>query len=143
MILALMLAWLPIPAIVGLLALISMATGTGMVVVQTLTQLIAGPRQLGSIAATVQLGRSLGASFGAALAGAALFAAINVADPALAGIFAELMQRGPALLAQLPAARQAAVQTELAGAFRAAYLTIACVAATGSLLAWVIPTRKI
>ena len=141
--LALLLARLPIPAIIVLLALISVGTGTGMVVVQTITQLIAGPRQLGTIAATVQLGRSIGASFGAALAGAVLFATINLSDPALAHIFAELMERGPDLLATLPPARQAAVQSELVNAFRAAYLTVALIAATGGLLAWSIPTRRL
>jgi hypothetical protein len=129
--------------IVALLCVASVFNGCGMVVVQTVTQLIAGPSQLGTVAASVQLARSLGASFGAAIVGAVLFAAVAAQDRSLATVFGDLLERGQAVLGSMPAARVAAVQSELGDAFRTAYGTIALFAALGGLMAWTIPKRRI
>jgi MFS family permease len=141
--LAVLLPVLPVTSLVGVLCAASVFTGTGMVVVQTLTQLIAGSGQLGTIAASVQLARSLGAAFGAAIVGTVLFAALAAQDRTLATVFGELLERGQAVLGTMPAERVAAVRAELGDAFRAAYITIAAVAACGALLAWTIPKRRI
>ena len=131
-------AWL-----VALLCGMSLFNGTGMVVVQTVTQLIAGPAHLGAIAASVQLARALGAAFSAALVGAVLFAMVAAQDSMLATVFGELLERGQEVLTTLPPARAAQVQAELGDAFRAAYLAIGLIAACGSILAWSIPKRRI
>jgi len=141
--LATTLTLLPMRPLVLLLAVISLFTGTGMVVVQTLTQIVAGPRNLGAIAASVQLARALGASLGTALVSAVLFGAIALHDSELAGLFGELLQNGQVLLARLGAERAAEVRGELADAFRAAYVTIALIASCGSILAWSIPRRRL
>ncbi len=143
LLLAAVLPGLALRWLVLLLAAISLCTGTGMVVVQTITQIVAGPRQLGAIAASVQLARALGASFGTALVSAVLFGAIALHDGALAGLFAELLQNGQALLAGLGEARAAEVRTALADAFRAAYVTMALISALGALMAWTIPRRRL
>jgi MFS family permease len=68
----------------GLLIALSMLTGAGlgtvMSTMQIVTQITAGPARLGGAAASVSLGRSLGASAGAAAFGALLFGAESVPD---------------------------------------------------------------
>jgi len=42
-----------------------------------------------------------------------------------------------------PAARQAAIQSEIADAFRSAFITIAAFTAIGAWLAWSLPLRRV
>ena len=111
--------------------------------VQITVQMLAGAKQLGAAAASVQLSRSVGAAMGTALVGAVLFASLAAMDADTAALFARLVQIGPSALRGLPAMRTDIVQHEIAAAFRAAFLTIACFAATGSALAWSVPVRRI
>ena len=117
--------------------------GTVMGVVQVIVQNAAGAASLGSAAASVQLSRSIGAAVGTALVGSVLFAALALSGPGASEGFAALLQQGPQAIATLPAARQAAIHAEIAGAFRAAFLTIAAFAVAGSALAWSIPARRL
>ena len=117
--------------------------GTVMGVVQVTVQNAAGAASLGSAAASVQLSRSIGAAVGTALVGTVLFATLSLSDPDTAGLFADLVQQGPDGLASLPPARYAIVQSGIATAFRAAFLTMAAFAAIGLWLAWSIPTRRL
>jgi EmrB/QacA subfamily drug resistance transporter len=126
-----------------LFCLIALTNGTGMPVVQTTVQLIAGPKQLGAAAASVQFSRSIGAAVGTAVVGAVLFGSLSAADPDTARLFGQVVEIGPKALAGLAPARLAVIQTEIADAFRAAFLTIATFAAIGAGLAWSIPMRKI
>jgi EmrB/QacA subfamily drug resistance transporter len=125
------------------LSVISLATGPTMPVVQMTVQVVAGPRFLGAAAASVQFSRSVGAAFGAALVGAVLFAMLAARDQATAASFAALVERGPRVLAALPPVRQAVVRGEIADAFRAVFLTIACFTTGGLVLAWWLPVRRI
>ena len=126
-----------------LLGAIALFAGTAMPVVQITVQMLAGAKQLGAAAASVQLSRSVGAAMGTALVGAVLFASLAAMDADTAALFARLVQIGPSALRGLPAMRTDIVQHEIAAAFRAAFLTIACFAATGSALAWSVPVRRI
>jgi EmrB/QacA subfamily drug resistance transporter len=117
--------------------------GTVMGVVQVTVQNAAGTASLGSAAASVQLSRSIGAAVGTALVGTVLFASLALGDPDAARLFAALLESGPASLATLPPARQSVIQAEIAGAFRAAFLTVATFAAAGVALAWSIPARRL
>lgn len=117
--------------------------GTVMGVVQVTVQNAAGNASLGSAAASVQLSRSIGAAIGTALVGTVLFAALALSDPQAASLFQALLQQEPGVLATLPPARQVIVQSEIAAAFRAAFMTIAAFAAAGAALAWSIPTRRL
>ncbi|MBV9734499.1 MAG: MFS transporter [Acidisphaera sp.] len=123
--------------------LTSITLGTGMPVVQITVQTVAGRKQLGAAAASVQFSRSIGAAFGTALVGAVLFAVLAATDRHTAALFVTLVERGPSALAALPQARQAIVQAEIGDAFRAALLTIACFAAGAVGLAWSLPMRRI
>jgi EmrB/QacA subfamily drug resistance transporter len=122
---------------------IALTTGTAMPVVQTTVQLIAGPQQLGSAAASVQFSRSIGAAFGTAIVGAVLFGALFATDVDTAHLFAAIVETGPRALIGLAPERLLVVQSEIASAFRAAFLTIAGFACIAAVLAWTIPVRNI
>ncbi|MDR3535309.1 MAG: MFS transporter [Acetobacteraceae bacterium] len=126
-----------------MLALTSFCTGGAMPVVQMTVQTVCGPKFLGAAAASVQFSRSVGAAFGTALVGAVLFALLAAQDPQTAGLFAGLVEEGPRVLAALPNAQRLLVQTEIADAFRGAFLTIACFTTGGMLFAWWLPVRRI
>lgn len=117
--------------------------GTVMGVVQVTVQSQAGIALLGSAAASVQLSRSIGAAFGTALVGSVLFAALALSDPEAPGMFAAMVQQGPAAIESVPPARKAALLSEIANAFTAAFLTITVFGAAGAALAWSIPTRRL
>jgi hypothetical protein len=112
-----------------------------MGVVQVTVQNAAGKASLGSAAASVQLSRSIGAAAGTALVGTVLFAALALGDPRSAELFAALLGRGE--LADPSMLGNAALRADIAGAFQAAFLTVAGFAAVGTALAWSIPTRRL
>ncbi len=121
----------------------SLMCGTAMPVVQTTVQYLAGPAQLGSAAASVQFARSMGSAIGTALVGAVLFGYLDVIDPDTAKLFAGLVEIGPAALVGLSAERTAAVQTEVSNAFTAAFVMIAVFPVLGTVMAMIMPTRRI
>jgi EmrB/QacA subfamily drug resistance transporter len=122
---------------------IALFCGTAMPVVQVTVQTLAGAKNLGAAAASVQFSRSIGAATGTAIVSAVLFAVLAATDPATATTFGRIVQLGPAALAGLSAGQVAVIQSEIADAFRAAFLTIAVFAAMASLMAWLIPVRRI
>ena len=132
------LGWLPV-----VFLLMSLTLGTAMPIVQVTVQVAAGAANLGAASASVQFCRSIGAALGTATVGAVLFAVLAWRDPGVASVFAELVERGPALLDTLPAGQREAVAAEIAGAFRAAFLAIAGFSLAGLLLAWTLPLRRI
>jgi len=117
--------------------------GTVMGVVQVTVQAVAGQRMLGTGAAMVQFSRSVGAAFGTAAVAAVLFSALAATDRETAGLFGTLIDQGPDAIAALPPARQALVQAEIGGAFRAAFMTVAAFTAIGAWLAWSMPLRRV
>jgi predicted MFS family arabinose efflux permease len=117
--------------------------GTVMGVVQVTVQSASGPGMLGEAAASVQFSRSIGAAFGTAAVASVLFAVLSATDRDTAALFATMMEQGPGVLSSLPAARQVIVQSEIADAFRAAFLVIASFAGAGAVLAMSIPLRRI
>jgi hypothetical protein len=143
MALALLAPALTRPELIAALALISCCTGTAMPVAQMTVQVVAGPKFLGAAAASIQFSRSVGAVFGTALVGAVLFALLAAQDPHTASGFADLVERGPQALEALTTTQRGMVETEIANAFRGAFLTIACFTTSGMLLAWWLPVRRI
>jgi predicted MFS family arabinose efflux permease len=127
----------------AVLFLIGLGFGTVMGVVQVTVQNAAGATSLGSAAASVQLSRSIGAATGTALVGTVLFASLALSDPDAVPVLRELVEQGPRALADLPMARRAVLESEIAGAFRFGFLTITAFSLAGMLLAWTIPTRRL
>jgi len=115
--------------------------GTVMGVVQVMVQSAAGALRLGEAAASVQFSRSIGAAFGTALVGTVLFAYLAVENPEAARVFAVLVEHGAQ--AGLTAAQRAAVEADIAAAFRAAFLLIAIFTTGGLVLAATNPLRRI
>ena len=114
-----------------------------MITAQVTVQILAGPGQLGAAAASAQLARSLGSAFGVALAGAVLFAVLSAIDPGAATLFFEMVRRGSQVLTSLPSEQQVVVHAEIASAFRAVFLTVACFSLTIVVMAWTLPVRRI
>ncbi len=135
--------WVPLLWLPVVFLLMSLTLGTAMPIVQVTVQIAAGSANLGAASASVQFSRSIGAALGTAAVGAVLFATLASHDQAVAGVFAELVERGPALLDTLPAAQRTVLAGEIAGAFRAAFLVIAGFSGVGLVLAWSLPMRRI
>jgi len=117
--------------------------GTVMGVVQVTVQTASGPLQLGEAAASVQFSRSIGAAFGTAMVSAVLFAVLSTKNPEAARLFAAMAEHGGHLAAAPIPAAEAAVQADIAEAFRAAFLAVAAFTAAGFFLALAIPLRRI
>ena len=122
---------------------IAVCMGTVMGVVQITVQLVAGPRMLGTGAAMVQFSRSVGAAFGTAVVAAVLFSYLALVDRQAAGLLGAIIDQGPEAISSLAPARQAAIQAEIAAAFRAAFATIALFTGVGTWLAWSMPLRRL
>jgi EmrB/QacA subfamily drug resistance transporter len=117
--------------------------GTVMGVVQVTVQSESGPLKLGEAAASVQFSRSVGAAFGTALVTAVLFAALALKSPDAARAFTNLVEHGGQVASGLTPDQLAAIQTDIAEAFRAAFLSIAGFTTIGLFLALSIPLRRI
>jgi EmrB/QacA subfamily drug resistance transporter len=127
----------------GLLLLIGAAMGTVMAVVQVTVQTVAGQARLGEAAASVQFSRSIGAGFGTALVATSLFATLAVTNPEAARAFAELVEHAKHVGPVLSAAQQAAILTDIAEAFRVAFLVIGVFTLVAFFLALTNPLRRI
>jgi EmrB/QacA subfamily drug resistance transporter len=123
--------------------LVTLCMGTVMGVVQITVQTVAGPRMLGTGAAMVQFSRSVGAAVGTAAVAAVLFSYLALVDRQTASLFGAIIDQGPEAIASLATARQAIIQSEIADAFRAAFLMISAFTGIGVLLAWTMPLRRI
>ena len=124
-----------------LFAVLAVGMGMTMPVVQVTVQQVAGPKNLGAASASVQFCRSIGSALGTAMVGAVLFAVLTVSDPVAAGLFANVVEQGPGVLAGLSDAARAGLAAEIAAAFRAAFLTIAAFSVVALVLAWSLPVR--
>jgi len=122
---------------------VALCMGSVMAVVQITVQTVAGPRRLGTGAAMVQFSRSVGAAFGTAAVAAILFSVLAASDRQTAGLFGAIIDQGPDAIAALPAAQQAIVQSEIASAFRSAFIAIAVFTTAGAWLAWSMPLRRL
>jgi MFS family permease len=117
--------------------------GSVMGVVQVTVQNAAGRERLGAAAASVQLSRSVGASFGTAAIGMILFVTLAIRDPDGAHVFITMIEQGASALDSLPPDRHAMMQADIAQAFRAAFLTIAAFTAGAGLLALTNPAKRL
>lgn len=134
---------LNIPQFAWVLAIGGACQGTAMLTAQLTVQFVAGPRQLGAAAASVQLARSLGSAFGVGLVGAMLFGVLTAIDRDSARLFIEAVRRGPEVLVALEPHRIAIVQAQIATAFRGVFLTVAGFSCTILAAAWTLKLRRV
>jgi EmrB/QacA subfamily drug resistance transporter len=127
----------------GLLLVIGTAMGTVMAVVQVTVQTVAGQARLGEAAASVQFSRSIGAGFGTALVATSLFATLALRNPDAARAFAAMVEQAKHVGPVLTAVQQAAILTNIAEAFRVAFLVIGVFTLVAFFLALTNPLRKI
>lgn len=130
-------------AISWILAIGGMTQGSAQVTAQITAQSVAGQRQLGAAAATIQLSRSLGSAFGAATTGAVLFGLLSMMDHDTLDLFADLIRHGPGGMATLDPTRRIVVETEMGDAFRGVFLTVACFSGAIVAAAATIPMRRL
>ena len=110
---------------------------------QILVQDEAGPKALGAATASVSVSRSFGGAIGSALAGVLLFLMLGGDDPVFSHALAQLGEHGSRFLASLPADQRAALDARIADAFRAVFVMVAMITATGAVLAYSVPQRRI
>lgn len=134
---------LPVPVVAGLLGLVSIGLGTSFPIVQVVVQQAAGRERLGAATASVQFIRALGSATGTAVMGTVLFGTLAAGGAEAAGLFVALVNQGPAALAGLDAAAQAAFRAEMAGGFRAAFLAAAAMLAAASWLCTRVPLQRV
>jgi EmrB/QacA subfamily drug resistance transporter len=130
-------------ALAGLLLWNGLCMGTVMGVVQVSVQSAAGPLRLGEAAASVQFSRSIGAAFGTALVGTMLFAVLSIRNPEAARVFAAMIEHVRHVGPPLTPVQVAAIQADIAVAFRAAFLLMAAFTIGGFFLALTNPLRRI
>lgn len=126
-----------------LLLINGLAMGTVMGVVQVSVQNAAGQLRLGEAAASVQFSRSIGAAFGTALVATVLFAVLSLRNPEAARVFAAMFEHAAHAGAGLSAAQKAAIQGDIAVAFRAAFMVIALFTTAGFFLSLTNPQKRI
>jgi EmrB/QacA subfamily drug resistance transporter len=136
-------SYLSVSAMPWAFCLVALFMGSVMAVVQITVQTAAGPRMLGTGAAMVQFSRSVGAAVGTATVAAVLFSYLALVDRQAAGLFGAIIDHGPEAIATLAPARQAIIESEIADAFRAAFVTIAAFTGTGIWLAGTLPLRRL
>jgi EmrB/QacA subfamily drug resistance transporter len=141
--LAFLASWLGTTALAALLLLNGLFMGTVTGVVQVSVQSAAGALRLGEAAASVQFSRSIGAAFGTALVGTLLFAFLAIKNPEAARIFSLMVEHGIKSAPSLTPDQRAVIQSDIAQAFRAAFLLMAAFTASGCLLALTNPLRRI
>jgi MFS family permease len=142
-VMAFSISYLSVGAMPWAFCLVALFMGSVMAVVQITVQTAAGPRMLGTGAAMVQFSRSVGAAVGTATVAAVLFSYLALVDRQAAGLFGAIIDHGPEAIATLAPARQAIIESEIADAFRAAFVTIAAFTCTGIWLAGTIPLRRL
>jgi EmrB/QacA subfamily drug resistance transporter len=130
-------------ALIAVLLILGLFFGTVMGVVQVTVQSAAGPVRLGEAAASVQFSRSIGAAFGTALVSTVLFAVLVTRNPEAAQVFAAMVEQARNAAPALRPDQQAAIQADIAAAFRAAFLLMAGFTLGGFFLALTNPMRRI
>jgi len=126
----------------AMLAVVAVFQGSAMPVAQVTAQSLAPPAMLGAAAASVQLSRSVGSAAGVTIVVGVLFAMLG-RDGGTAGVFADMVRHGPAVLAVLPDAARQAVAARIDDGFSAAFLAVAVFAVLNALLAWTTPLRRL
>jgi EmrB/QacA subfamily drug resistance transporter len=135
--------WLTPIELSALLGLVTFFMGSVMAVVQLTVQSAVEPNSVGAAAASVQLFRTMGSALGTAIVGAVLFAVLAATDIRTAEHFTRIVEHGPAAFETIAAAERLVLRDAITDAFRIAFSTIAVFTATGIVLAWSNPLRRL
>ena len=125
------------------LAVLAPFIGSVMSVATIIVQTAAPRGSLGAATGTVLLSRSVGAAFGTALFATLLFVVLALGSGEATALFQALVERGLPALDAVGPDRRAALTGEIAQAFRAAFVLVACFSAVGAVVAWTLPDRRV
>lgn len=115
--------------------------GLGMVMppTQVQVQTVAGRGALGVATGSISLSRAVGGATGVALVGAVLFAYADSEQGRAAALLHEALQGGSAFIARMSTAERAMLVDGVNVAYRVAFVVLACIAATGAVIATTVP----
>jgi len=129
----------PTPAILALTVLVGAGLGMVMPPTQVAVQTAAGRGALGVATASISLSRAVGGAIGVALVGAVLFALVEHAGEGAAALLHRSIEGGSAFIAGMSDAQRASLVGHVNDAYRVAFAVLACIAATGVLIATTVP----
>lgn len=102
---------------------------------------VAGPGHMGATAASAELARSLGSAFGAAAA--VLFGLLTAWNPETAGLFFNMVRKGPRVPMALTADRLDLARAEIASIFSGVFVLVAGISCLSALMAATPPVRRL
>lgn len=137
--LAFAVAHAPTSVILALTVLVGVGLGMVMPPTQVQVQTVAGRQALGVATGSISLARAIGGAIGVALVGAVLFALVDREQDAAAALLHEALTGGSAFIARMSAAERTLLVDGVNAAYRVAFAVLACIAATGALLATTVP----
>jgi hypothetical protein len=121
----------------------TMAVGMGLGMVmpptQVTVQMAAGREALGVATGSISLARAMGGACGVALAGVVLFALVDAPGDAAATVLHQALEGGARAMAAMPEALRSELALRVASAYRAMFLVLAAIAASGVAIAATIP----
>ena len=133
----------PIALVLALTVMAGIGLGTVMPSIQIIVQTAGGQKALGRAVASIAVARAVGGSLGIAVVGALLVTFLAHRDPTVAAILPRLAESGGALMATLSDAQRTALTNVVDVAFRVVFWLVACVTATGTVLASRIPRQRL
>jgi EmrB/QacA subfamily drug resistance transporter len=125
------------------LTLAAFLLGYVMGPIQVGLQSAVGPAFLGAAAASVQVCRSLGAAFGAALFATVLFATLAALDNDAGRLLTQMLNGAGDVFQEIGAERRAEIEANILTGFRCAFLISAFFASVSMVAAWTNPQRRI
>jgi len=129
------------PTAVILVLTMFVGAGLGMVMppTQVQVQTVAGRGALGVATGSISLCRAIGGATGVALVGAVLFALVDRGQGEAATLLHRALEGGSAFVERMSAAERATLVDGVNGVYRVAFGMLACIAATGALIATTVP----
>ena len=129
----------PTAVILALTMLVGAGLGMVMPPTQVQVQTVAGRDALGVATGSISLSRAIGGAIGVAIVGAILFAMANRGTGETAALLIQALEGGAAFVARMSAAERASLVHGVNAAYGVAFGVLACIAATGALIATTVP----
>jgi hypothetical protein len=129
----------PTPVFIAMTMAVGVGLGMVMPPTQVTVQMAAGRDALGVATGSISLSRAMGGACGVALAGVVLFALVDAPGDAAAMVLHQALEGGAKAMAAMPQVLRLELASRVATAYRALFLVLAAIAATGIWIATTIP----
>ncbi len=130
----------PLPVFVAMTMAVGAGLGMVMPPTQVTVQMAAGREALGVATGSISLSRAMGGACGVALAGTVLFALVDAPGDAAGMVLHQALEGGAKAMAAMPEVLRGELASRVAVAYRAMFVVLAVIAATGAWIASTIPT---